>query len=529
MSTALIALDHVDVHALGKRILHHISWRIAPGENWVVLGDNGAGKSTLLRLLRGEVWPDPKSSGTIRYNWDDQGLTASSVGVRENMVHLAAEKQEAYHQQGWNMDGLHAILTGLTDSAWYQGKPSTTELQMAHTVIDLLGIRALATQHTLAMSQGQLRKILLARLLVAAPRMILLDEFCNGLDMPSRAELLQLVDTVARLGVQVIYTTHRPEEVIPSISHALWIRAGRIVAQGKKEAVLAEFNHPHARTTKPRSTAHAVTAPTTGQATGSPLLRIHHAHVVLDGVRILHDLDWTMQREQNWAILGPNGSGKSTFLQLLFGNVSPVHGGQVVRFGSAAPATIWDSKRRMGYVSAALQTQYEPSATGREVVCSGFFASIGLYEPPTEAQQEKAQQLIDQWGLGDWSDRPFGTLSYGQARQLLIARALVQDPELLLLDEVCNGLDAPARENVLAMLETLVQTTPLRIVMVTHHLEELIPAIRHALLLKNGTITDSGLRELILRPERLQAVFRDQSPQPDPVRHEHLRRLFVRV
>ena len=525
--SALIEIARVDVTANGKQILHDISWRIAAGESWVVIGGNGAGKSTLLKLLRCEAWPDPNSKGTVKYNLDGKGLTEIGAGVRESIVYISPEKQEAYNRLGWNMDGMNAILSGFTDSTWYQGEPNDEERQIAESVIDVLGIRDLAAKNTLSMSQGQMRKILLARALVAAPRCMILDEFCNGLDIPSRKDLLHLIDTIAKLGIQIIYTTHRQEEVIPSITHALIIKDGQIIGQGKKEDLLTKSNLDKALASgAPPPERGASLENVSADCSGDLLISIQNASVSLDGTPILHGIDWEMQRDQNWAILGQNGAGKSTFLKLILGEIYPTYGSKVSRFGDEELTDIWEIKRRIGYVSSEFQAHYDPSVTGRNIVLSGFFGSVGLYEQPTQEQQEQAQRLIGQFKIGGLSERRLDAMSYGQSRKFLIARALVHNPELLILDEACNGLDIPSRDELLSLIENLVRTTPMRIMMVTHHLEELIPAISHVLLLRNGTIADSGLRENILHPERFHAVFEEEPRQSHHAADVPLRRLL---
>lgn len=504
----LAEISRADVRFGDKTVLKAIDWRIGRGENWVVVGGNGAGKSTLLKLLRCEAWPDPETGGAVRYDLFGEGLTESAAGVRESIVAISGEKQESYARHDWNMDGLSAVLTGLTDSAWFQGTPSDEELRAARTVLEALGLLALAAKRTLEMSQGELRKILLARALIAAPRLLISDEFCNGLDIPSRRDLLRLIGNIARLDVQIIMTTHRPDEIIESVTHALLLKDGQIVAQGPKASVLTEANLKRTLEGENRETSKAPFLTPTKTAFANPsLFSLRDVQVILDGTPVLHGVDWEMRRDENWAVLGPNGAGKSTFLRLLLGDCFPALGGQIVRFGDDAPMSLWDIRKRIGHVSAALQTHYDPLTTGREVVLSGFFGSIGLYETPTKAQETRAHDIIECFSLTALAARSLGTMSYGQARKFLLARALVHDPEVLILDEAFDGLDIPAREEALHLLEALARTTPTRFVMVTHHLDELVPSVTHILLLKDGHVADNGPRAHILHPERFDAVF----------------------
>jgi molybdate transport system ATP-binding protein len=382
---------------------------------------------------------------------------------------------------------------------------------------------------SLSMSQGQMRKILLARGLAAAPRCMILDEFCNGLDIPSRKELLRLIDVVAKIGVQVIYTTHRQDEIISSITHALFIKDGHITAQGVAKNLLAHSGlHTVATKEMPTTGKTGNSSDPSSDYANDSLISIQNASVYLGNAAILHSIDWEMQRDQNWAILGQNGAGKSTLLKLIFGEIHPVYGSRVCRCGDENLLDIWEIKKRIGYISSEFQANYDSTVTGREIILSGFFGSIGLYEQPTDEQQEKAQRLIEQFKLGDLRERRLSTMSYGQSRKFLIARALVHNPELLILDEACNGLDIPSRKELLALIENLVRTTPMRIIMVTHHMEELIPCISHVLLLKNGSIANSGLRDHVLHPERLHAIFEEKQHQAHDELYARLRKMLKR-
>ncbi len=490
-----IAVDHVDVSAHGQLILQDISWRIASGENWIVVGGNGAGKSTLFKLLRGEIWPVPDSRGTVRYNINGKGLTRNRAGVTESIAYLSSEKQDAYQRNNWSMSGTHAILSGLTDNIWFQGEPDAQELASAKRIIDRLDLHNLAEKNTLVMTPGELRKVLLARALVSSPRCLILDEFCNGLDSSSRASLLQLINTIATLGTQVIYSTHRVEEIIPSLTHALLLKNGRILGLGKKDELLTSSELNNNLSAPARTTTETKTATVTS---AECVIRLTNTSVSRNGSLILRDISWEMRGDQNWAILGDNGAGKSTFLRLVLGDILPVLGGTVSRFESDPPTTLWDIRRRIGYISSEFQTDYAPFATGREIVLSGFFGSVGLHVEPTTVQQEQAQQIILQFGLNDLSHRRLDALSYGESRRFLIARALVHQPELLVLDEAFNGLDIPSRQELLTLIETLVKTSSLRIIMATHHPEELLSVISHVLLLQGGASERCGPREQVL-------------------------------
>jgi molybdate transport system ATP-binding protein len=197
-----------------------------------------------------------------------------------------------------------------------------------------------------------------------------------------------------------------------------------------------------------------------------------------------------MRRGENWCIRGPNGSGKSTLLALICGDHPQAYANDIRLFGMprGSGESIWDIKRRIGLLSTEFQIAYRRAASGLEVVVSGFHDSIGMYEPSSPAEEAAARELLEGLGLEELAERDFDTLSGGQQRLLLLARAMVKRPELLVLDEPCQGLDPANRGRILAMLERIVPGTGAGadLIYVSHHRDELPRCLTHLLELPGG-------------------------------------------
>ena len=202
------------------------------------------------------------------------------------------------------------------------------------------------------------------------------------------------------------------------------------------------------------------------------LFRLRNVSVYLDRKPILKNLTWTMRPGEHWAITGPNGSGKSTFLKLLLGELHPAVGGTIERFNETRRHTLWEIRARVGYVGPDLQTAYRDNLTAREVVASGFFASIGLLDDVTPAQWRRVGKLLEQFELTELAQEKFLHLSYGQRRRVLLARALVHGPEVLLLDEPLDGLDEESLAKMQGHLVDL-SRAGITLVIVTHRRAEL--------------------------------------------------------
>lgn len=227
-----------------------------------------------------------------------------------------------------------------------------------------------------------------------------------------------------------------------------------------------------------------------------------------DRKTILHDINWEVSGGQHWAILGLNGSGKTTLLNMLNGYIWPTTGKVSILGQQFGKTDIRELRKSIGWVSSSLEARIRSMQRTQDMVVSGKYASIGLYEDPTKADDEKATQLMKDLGCIHLLDRTYETCSQGEKQKILIARALMAEPRLLILDEPTNGLDFIAREDLLSTVQQLAtQENGPTILFVTHHIEEILPVFSHTLLLRAGTIFAEGEREDVLSSIRLTDFF----------------------
>ncbi|HLR41492.1 MAG TPA: ABC transporter ATP-binding protein [Virgibacillus sp.] len=227
-----------------------------------------------------------------------------------------------------------------------------------------------------------------------------------------------------------------------------------------------------------------------------------------DGKTILEDINWEVTNGQHWAVLGLNGSGKTTVLNMLNGYIWPTTGKVSVLGQQFGKTDIRELRKSIGWVSSSLEARIRSMQRTQDMIVSGKYASIGLYEDPTEADYEKAVQLMEELGCIHLLDRTYETCSQGEKQKILIARALMAQPKLLILDEPTNGLDFIAREDLLNTIQQLAtQESGPTILFVTHHIEEVLPVFSHALLLQQGTVFAQGEREEVLNSARLTDFF----------------------
>jgi molybdate transport system ATP-binding protein len=242
------------------------------------------------------------------------------------------------------------------------------------------------------------------------------------------------------------------------------------------------------------------------------IVQLREVTVRAGGRTIIDRVSWTIRKRENWALVGPNGSGKTTLLSLILADNPQAYANDVRVFGQlrGAGESIWDLKGRLGHVWPEAQIHYSPGVTVREAICSGFFDSIGLFELCSDEQAAAATAWAQALDLGGLIDRPFGSLSDGQKRLVLLVRALVKTPRLLVLDEPCQGLDDAHTRKVLQIVDSLGRERALSIIYVTHEPHEIPRCITHVLRLERGRVKSHG-RMLWREPRRLLKNLRGKS------------------
>ncbi|MDN5700838.1 MAG: ABC transporter ATP-binding protein, partial [Kocuria sp.] len=241
----------------------------------------------------------------------------------------------------------------------------------------------------------------------------------------------------------------------------------------------------------------------------SAVLELVDVSVVRGEKTLLDSVDWTVQDGERWVILGPNGAGKSTLLSIAAARLHPTTGMVDILEEILGAVDVFELRPRIGVSSATLATQIPNAETVRNVIVTAAYGVTGRWrEEYDEFDDARAVELLESWGLAELAERRFGTLSEGERKRVLIARALMTDPELLLLDEPAAGLDVGGREKLVARLDELAKdpASP-AIVMVTHHLEEVPDGFTHAMLLREGKVVAAGPVGQVMTQKNLSETF----------------------
>ncbi|MCX2983330.1 ATP-binding cassette domain-containing protein [Halieaceae bacterium IMCC14734] len=460
-------------------VLHDISWQWLPGEQWACLGPNGSGKTTLakllskqLRITSGELHTSADLN-TIAYVCFEQ---QQALCARDDRFDDSEMRADA-HDPGTTVE--QAILNG--EHASGEFSKWAQRLRIEHIL--QRGIRFIST--------GEMRKTLLLRAILSGPDLLILDSPLDGLDIQSQAEMSTLIEDLLASPLRVMLLCRQAEDLPKGVSHILALNEGSIIASGERETVLASaaveavLNPPQAdlgNLPAPAQRAYSV-------APDAPLLDLHSVNVSYDGVRVLHNVEWTFAHGQHCCVSGPNGCGKTTLLSLVTGDNHKAYGQDITLFGvlRGSGESVWDIKQKFGLVDTKLHLNFARGMKALEVVVSGFFDTVGLYDDWGDQQRQTASDWLQALGLGTYERESFDSLSFGVQRMVLLARAMVKSPQILILDEPCLGLDGPHRRTVLRAIDHIANNSDTQVIYVSHSSGEMPACINQQVTFVPGS------------------------------------------
>ena len=486
----MLTLKNVTNRLWDKPILKNINWETELGQSWAILGPNGAGKTTLAKLILGQL---PYCGVIQRDEKISNFAEIVHVSLEQQKILVAREeKKDRYEEYSGNEEHL---LTG-REYMDPEGKNPKTTLKIAQK----LGLKPLLENPMRYYSNGETRKTLIGKALLSDPKMLILDEPFEGLDFNSVIWLKQSISSLIRKGLTILLISNRVEDLVPEITHVLCLKSGEVFAKGERADVLTpermELLYENKKFEEKKEENLLLTNEVQESNTLKKNINIDQDAIILMrkvNVRygnkvVLENFNWTVKKGENWKIVGPNGAGKSTLLSLITADNLQVYSNEIHMFGKqrGTGESIWDIKRRIGNVSSEFQVQYRESVSVLKVVLSGFFDTIGLYQPVTGKQEETAQNWMKFLEIENLAKIDFNRLSYGQQRLVLIARALVKSPALLILDEPCQGLDRANRNRVLTLIDQIGHQSMTQIIYVTHVTSDQLKCIHHELCFEAG-------------------------------------------
>ncbi len=496
MPLPLLVFEHCTVRYLGHILFADLSFRIEPGQHWALVGPSGSGKSTLLAALAGRyvttggtaAYPLLAASGEHLhdplFSWRKR---IALVGPQANF--RASDNQgQLYYQQRYNAAAAEEVPT-VREYLLAIPAPVTTPVWTYERTVELLRLHHLQDERLIKLSNGETKRLRLAAALLRNPLLLLLDMPLSGLDTATRAWFDEFLALVAKSGITVVMAT-APDEVPALITHVAVLGNQRIVQTMPR----AQFSPA----TTPANAPLPLLDATELRALGAPgpattyqtLVRLRNVTVRYGDKVVLDNLSWEVRPGERWALTGPNGAGKSTLLSLLNGDNPQAYGKDITLFDRkrGTGESIWDIKRNIGYVSPELLQYFPGQLTCQQVVETGFSDKL-VRAAVSPAQREQAQRWLRVLRLAGSADQPLKQLPGSQQRLVLVARALVKNPPLLLLDEPGQGLDAGQLAHFQAVLDQLCQLSPVALVYVSHYPTEIPASVTRALRLATGVGT----------------------------------------
>ena len=465
------------------RMKEPVSFCLMPGEHIALVGPNGGGKSRLVDILTGR-WPLLMNEVKYHFPSSDSGLVSDHIRYITFRDSYGDADGSYYYQQRWNSQDMETtplvgeLLPEAKDEAWRE------------RLFSLFGMETLLDKHIVLLSSGELRKFQLVKSLMNRPDVLILDNPFIGLDSSARSLLTDLLTTlIANTHLQVMLMLSREEEIPGFITHV--VRVEGLVCGEKRETSINEsviLNEVKDLNTEVGCNQILRHAQNDTKSEYPEIIRLNKVSIRYGERIILDGLDWVVRKGERWALTGENGSGKSTLLSLICADNPQSYACDIALFGRkrGTGESIWEIKKHIGYVSPEMHRAYLKNLPAIDIVASGLHDSVGLYVRPKPGDMAFCERWMDIFGIGELKSRSFLQLSSGEQRLVLLARAFVKEPDLLILDEPLHGLDTPNREKVRGIIDSYCRQEGKTLIMVSHYEEEFPPCITHRIYLKKN-------------------------------------------
>jgi molybdate transport system ATP-binding protein len=465
-----------------------VNFTLDEGEHIAIIGRNGAGKSMFVDMLTGR---HPAFPDMVRYSFDEPYNNLKHISFRDT---YGGDNDRTYFlQQRWNQmeidEETPTVGEKLEEAYQLAGDDTPERRALQKHIYEIFHLEPLLDKYIILLSSGELRKYKLASSLFTNPKVLIMENPFIGLDAQTRDQLKALLGMLAHeQGLQIILVLAKTDEIPEFITHIVEVRDMKVM---KKISRSEECGVRSEITSAPdvfqeSSFLQTILTPHSSLPTPRETIRFNNVTIRYGSRTILKDLDWTVMKGEHWSLSGQNGSGKSTLLSLVCADNPQSYACDISLFGHrrGSGESIWDIKRHIGYVSPEMHRSYRHNIPTIEIVASGLKDTVGLYTRPTEQEKIQCRKWLNRLGIGHLENRMFMEMSSGEQRLILLARAFVKEPDLLILDEPLHGLDDENRRMVKALVDNYCQNPDVTLIYVTHYQEELPQCIDHSIFLE---------------------------------------------
>lgn len=478
----IIACENVSIQLGGRTILDGVSFRIEEQENWAIAGESGSGKSILAKAINHQIF----FRGEVNFIGKDGKMLSPHIVLIEQQHEFKNNSNVSnfYYQQRFNSCDSDDALT-------LEEELTKFSKGISYPFIESLGLQPLLQKPLIQLSNGENKRLQLAKALMQEPELLILDNPFTGLDINGRALLKEIIRQLIEKGIRIILIA--PLSEIPE-----YFDKTVVLKQGKLDGIFSAgdliFPVTALKSSKEILSQNQVDTIRKVYALQTfpfnELVRMDKVNISYNGKSILSDINWIIKKGERWAVAGPNGAGKSTLLSLITADNPQAYANDIWLFERkrGSGESIWDIKKNIGYISPELHLYFEKGISVLDAVASGFFDTIGLFRRPTPEQLEKINTWLNILGIADQATKTMHQLSLGQQRLAMLARALVKTPPLLILDEPTQGLDINQTNNFKSVIEAICLVTDVTLIYVSHYQEDIPSVVQLKLNLKQGTI-----------------------------------------
>ena len=466
--TSIIA-KNISVTWQNNHVLNDISFSLEEGEHLLITGSSGSGKTTLARAIAGKVF----YKGSIRCNTDQPKI----IFVEQHyFFKTLSNTNDFYYQQRYNSFDCDDALTVTQELLRITGDESAIDGLLAQ--LDLVHRKDDSLLH---LSSGEHKRFQLAKAFLREADIFIFDSPFTGLDINSRKIVKELIEKKSAISTTIVIAEI---DDAPSIAtHVAELDKGSL--KGFNE--IKEFRQ-HSSNHFPTTRFNGTIPLQTDSVEFDVAVKFADVSIMYGEKKIFSNISWQVNRGEKWLLKGANGSGKSSLIGLITGDHPQAYANDIFLFDRkrGSGESIWDIKKKIGFVSPELHWYYDKTISAYHTIASGFFDTVGVYRTLAEEQHILVEEWLSFLHLGSKAQQPLYTLSTSEQRLALLARALVKNPPLLILDEPCQGLDDQQVNEFVGLIDDLCERSGKTLIYVSHYENEVPECVDKVMLLENG-------------------------------------------